>query len=124
MNLFYLLEEVSCGSGNNLVQIDKIVPQTITFFVQILKILVPIILIVLGMLDLAKAVMANDDKEMKEAQKKLIHRIVYAVVIFFVVALVQFVFGRLDAADGTSDKKSCINCFINYSKANCSQSGN
>ena len=38
-----------------------------------------IILIIFGMLDLAKAVMANDDKEMKEAQKKLIKRIVYAL---------------------------------------------
>ena len=70
------------------------------------------------MLDMAKAVMANEEKEMKEAQKKLIKRIIYAVIIFFIVALVQFVFGRLAKADtngGNVDKNdtaACISCFI------------
>ena len=106
----YLLENVTCGS----VTIDKIVPGTIYLFITILKIAIPIILIIFGILDLAKAVMANDDKEMKEAQKKLIKRIVYAVVVFFVVALVQFVFTTL--AKNSSDQSSptvCIDCFIN-----------
>lgn len=100
------------------IDIDPIVPGTIRLFVTILKLAIPIILIIFGILDLAKAVMANDDKEMKEAQKKLIHRIVYAVVVFFVVALVQFVFNQLAKADNNGanvDKNntaSCIACFI------------
>ena len=99
------------------VDIDPIVPGTIRTFVTILKIAIPIILIIFGMLDLSKAVMANDDKEMKEAQKKLIHRIIYAVVVFFVVSLVQFVFGRLADTDTKSDVNKgnisqCIDCFI------------
>lgn len=121
MNMVYLLETVKCGS----IEIDSIVPGTISAFVTILKIVVPIILIVLGMLDMAKAVMANEEKEMKEAQKKLIKRLIYAVVIFFVVALVQFLFSQLDNADGQSGNNvdkggttSCINCFINN---NCSR---
>ena len=105
------------------IDIDPIVPGTIRLFVSILKLAIPIILIIFGILDLAKAVMANDDKEMKEAQKKLIHRIVYAVVVFFVVALVQFVFGRLASADTGADKNidendtsACISCFISDKK--------
>lgn len=105
------------------INIDPIVPGTVRLFVNILKIAIPIILIVFGILDLAKAVMANDDKEMKEAQKKLIRRIVYAVVVFFVVALVQFVFGKLADADndtGTNINRSsvsdCIACFISDGK--------
>ena len=108
------------------ISIDPIVPGTIRLFVSILKLAIPIILIIFGILDLAKAVMANDDKEMKEAQKKLIHRIVYAVVIFFVVALVQFVFSQLAKADNGSgnnvDKNNtaaCISCFIS-DEAQCS----
>lgn len=101
------------------IDIDPIVPKTVSTFVTILKIAIPIILIVLGMLDLAKAVMANEEKEMKEAQKRLIKRIIYAVVVFFVVALVQFVFGRLANADANNaninkdNTMSCISCFIN-----------
>lgn len=114
MNMVNVLNDVKCGT----IVIDSIIPGTISKFVTILKIAVPLILIVLGMLDLAKAVMANEEKEMKEAQKKLIKRIIYAVVIFFVVALVQFVFSQLSEADtnnanGTSNATACISCFIN-----------
>ena len=99
------------------IEIDPIVPGVIRTFVTVLKIVIPIVLIVLGMLDMAKAVMANEEKEMKEAQKKLIKRIIYAVIIFFVVALVQFVFVKLAEADtnGNIDKPdtaACISCFI------------
>lgn len=111
MNMVYLLRDVSCGA----ITIDAIVPNTISLFVTILKIAIPIILIILGMLDMAKAVMANEEKEMKEAQKKLIKRLIYAVVIFFIVALVQFLFKQLDNANGGESvgASSCINCFIN-----------
>ena len=110
MNLVNFLADVKCGG----MTVDQIIPGTVSTVVTILKIAVPIILIVLGMIDLAKAVMANEEKEMKEAQKKLVKRIVYAVLIFFVVALVQFVFARLDEANGNKiNATSCINCFIN-----------
>lgn len=116
MELFNLLATAKCS-----IDIDPIVPGTIRTFVTILKIVVPIILVVLGMLDMAKAVMANEEKEMKEAQKKLIKRVIYAIVIFFVVALVQFVFGRLATADNGggnvngNDTAACISCFISNS---------
>lgn len=121
MNLFSMLE---CS-----IDIDPIVPGTIRTVVTVLKIAIPIILVIFGMLDIAKAVMANDDKEMKEAQKKLIHRIIYAVVVFFIVALVQFVFARLAKADSNQDNlggevggnnniSQCISCFIS-SDATC-----
>lgn len=99
------------------IDIDPIVPGTVRIFVTTLKIVVPIVLVVLGMLDMAKAVMSNDEKEMKEAQKTLIKRVIYAVVIFFIVALVQFVFGRLAEADKSDNideqhTPACISCFI------------
>ena len=110
------------------IDIDPIVPAFTSGCITVLKIVIPIILIVLGMIDLAKAVMSNDDKVMKEAQGKLIKRIVYAVIIFFVVAIVQFVFGLLgSASDNASDSNmeynkdnitSCINCFVNNEDCN------
>lgn len=110
----FLLRTVQCGN----MEIDSIIPGTISTVVNILKIAIPIILIIFGMLDLSKAVMANEEKEMKEAQKKLIKRIIYAVLVFFVIALVQFVFSQLaksdsDNANGSKGATSCISCFIN-----------
>ena len=58
----------------------------------IIQIGIPIILVVLGTLDLGKAVIAGKEDEMKNAQKMLIRRCVYAVLVFFVVTIVTLVF--------------------------------
>ena len=55
---------------------------------NIIKILVPVILIIMGAIDLTKAVMASDDKEIKAATSKLIKRAIAAVAVFFIVTLV------------------------------------
>ena len=70
--------------------------------IPLIQIGIPIILILLGMIDLGKAVMASKEDEIKAAQKLLIKRIIYAVAIFFVVLIVQVVFGLLDT---TGDKE-------------------
>lgn len=67
----------------------KLIGQVINIF----KIVIPIIIVLLAMVDLGKAVMAGEEKEIKTAQKMLIKRLIYGVVIFFVVTLVQTVFG-------------------------------
>ncbi len=116
-NLGMVLATTKVCGGN---EIDMIIPTFTSAIMNLVMIFIPIILIAYGMLDLAKAVMANDDKVMKEAQTKLIHRIIYAVVIFFVVAIVKLVFGMLASASEQSDVNSvdkssitsCINCFI------------
>lgn len=61
--------------------------------IPIIQIGIPIILILLGMIDLGKAVMASKEDEIKSAQKLLIKRCIYAVAIFFVVFIVQVVIG-------------------------------
>lgn len=110
MSNLFMLDNVTCGG----ITIDGMVPAFTSAVVNIIKILIPIILIIFGILDLAKAITGNDEKVMKEAQSKLIKRIVYAVIVFFVVALVQFVFGVLGNAGGDSSATSCVDCFINH----------
>ncbi len=74
--------------------------------VLILQIAIPVIIILLGTLDLGKAVMAGDDKKIKEAQKMLLMRIIYGVAIFFVVVIIKFVFQLVGA--GTDNV--CFTC--------------
>ena len=57
-------------------------------FMPLVQIAIPIILIVYGVIDLGKAVIASDEKEIKAAQSRLIKRIIYAALIFFVPMLV------------------------------------
>lgn len=113
----FILDTVSCGG---LGDFDAMIPAFTSLAVNAIKVVVPILLIFFGMLDLAKAVMSNDEKEMKGAQGKFIRRAIYAVVVFFVVAVVQLVFSTLGNAEQNSeDNKStenaanCISCFIN-----------
>lgn len=63
--------------------------------VNIIRFAVPIFLILLGSIDLAKAVIAGKEDEMKKAQGTLIKRAVYALAVFLVVTLVIFVMGLL-----------------------------
>ena len=106
------------GCGN--VKIDPILPAVTSTLVTIIKIGIPLALVFLGMLDLGKAVMANDEKVMKEAQSRLIKRFVYAIVIFLLVAIVQLVFNLIGNAgkDSDTDTESgniadCIDLFVN-----------
>ena len=74
---------------------------------RILIVGIAIILIILGTIDLGKAVIASDDKEVKAAQGRLIKRFIYAALIFFVTTLVSVLMdlvskGGDDAGDTTS----------------------
>ena len=79
--------------------------------IPIIQIGIPIVLIVLGMFDLGKAVVASKEDEIKAAQKLLIKRVIYAVLIFFVVFLVTAVFnvvtGSGTGVQGTEKWSDC-----------------
>ncbi len=81
--------------------------------IPLIQIGIPIILIVLGMFDLGKAVVASKEDEIKAAQKLLIKRVIYAVLIFFVVFLVQAIFNVVVSSktgvEGTGNWVDCWN---------------
>lgn len=69
----------------------------------IVQIGIPLILIILGTIDLGKAVISSDDKEVKGAQSRLVKRCIYAVAIFFVATLVIILMDLVAGAVGTTD---------------------
>lgn len=71
---------------------------------------IPIALIVYGTIDLGKAVIASDEKEIKAAQSRLIKRFIYAALVFLVVALVE-AFMNLVASGGEGDTTSWKSCW-------------
>ncbi|MDD6878625.1 MAG: hypothetical protein PUD59_00120 [bacterium] len=73
---------------------------------------IPILLILMGTLDLGKAVVSNDEKEIKGATSKLIKRAIMAVAVFFVTTLVYAVLGWVapsteNNVQGAIDYKKC-----------------
>lgn len=81
----------------------------------IIQIGIPILLILFGSLDLGKAVIANDDKEIKGATTKLIKRALIALAVFFVVWFVKLVFGWLATSGEGKDvsEQSWFDCWDN-----------
>ena len=69
----------------------KVIAMALIFIIRVIKegifpilqIAIPIILLVLCTFDLGKAVINSDDKENKKIIKRLIRRLVYAILIFF-----------------------------------------
>lgn len=59
--------------------------------VNIIKIVVPILLIVLGTIDFGKAIFVNDEGEMKKSQTKFIKRLIIAVAFFLVPTLLTLI---------------------------------
>lgn len=78
--------------------------------IYIIRIGIPIIVVLLGTLDLGKAVIAGEDKKIKEAQKAFIRRLIYGVAIFFVFTIVKMVFGLLNVDLDKGDNKICWQC--------------
>lgn len=77
---------------------------------EVLKVvftIVPIILIVLVMIDIAKNVIAKNDEDMDKNKKLAIKRAIYAVFIFFVPTVVNIFMGAI--GDLASDYSSCMN---------------
>ena len=58
----------------------------------ILQIVIPIILLVLCTFDLGKAVIGSDDKENKKLLKRIVRRLVYAILIFFFITVLNLLF--------------------------------
>lgn len=87
-------------------------------FVKIgIQIGVPIILIIVGMVDFAKAVAAKDEGEIKKAQNGLIKKAIAAVLVFFVMTIVGLLMSIIGYNKDEYD--NCITCVRNPFASGC-----
>ena len=87
--------------------------QLVGTFLMVFKIVIPIILTILGMVDLGRAVVAQDDKEVGKSAKKFAVRIVSAVVIFFIPTIVGYILSLVNSfndEDVQTDLSACSEC--------------
>lgn len=104
MNMFDIL--ASCAGGT--IQFEDVLPSTISAIVNILKIAIPIMVIIFGLIDLGKAVMAQKEDEIKKGQQTFLKRLMAAAIVFFVVVIAEFLVGLL-AKDDT-EKSTITGC--------------
>lgn len=72
---------------------------------SIIQYVVPVVLILLGSIDLVKAVTQGKEEDIKKGQKTLITRAVAAVIVFLIPLIVSVIMGLI----GSNDWKSCWN---------------
>lgn len=77
----------------------------------LIQIGIPILLILMGSIDLGKAVLSSDDKEIKGATSKLIKRAIAAVAVFFIVTLVTVIMNMISDQGKVKSGNSWEKCW-------------
>lgn len=85
--------------------------QIIGWVLWVFKIVIPIVIIVFGMIDLGKAVVASKDDEIKKSVKSLVMRAIAGIIIFFIPTLVAAIFSLVgEFNDNRAEYDKCAIC--------------
>ena len=90
----------------------------IGYILLIVKIVIPLLLIIFGVIDLFKAVTGGKDGEITKSLKTFIFRLIAGVAIFFIPTIISFIFSLVDGFDSVeSEFDICQKCILNVT--NC-----
>lgn len=110
MNLFYFLT-----TSDKLCNTLEPIMTLVGYVIYGIKVVVPVILIVMGMIDLTRAIMQKDDSEIKKAQVSLVKKLVVGVCVYLVITIVGLIM-QLINADGY---ENCVNCAFDPFGGDC-----
>lgn len=121
LNLINVLEVTDEATSMCMgIEVPNTLFNTVATVINFIKIAVPLLLIVWGMLDFAKAIIAKKEDDIKSHQKMFVSRVISAVLVFFIIFVVQLVFSTLDKVETKSGSSSdtgsiwdCTKKFIN-----------
>lgn len=86
------------------------------------KIIIPVLLIIIGVIALGKAVISDDDKELKKCLSLMLKKFILAVCIFFIPTVVTMLFGLVtDFNEVKDDYEACKTCIVKPNGDTCTQ---
>ncbi len=120
MDLIYMLDAADSTLCEGIL-IPNVIFNAVSTIIKGIKIIVPVLLIIWGMMDFAKSVVAKKEEDIKKYQKAFVSRLISALIVFLIIFIVQLavnlVSGVEDStnSEGTtvSDIWSCSKKFIN-----------
>lgn len=118
--MYSLYADVSCAGLAT--TFSSQIPYMVNLIITVIQIAVPVILILFGMLDLGKAVMAQKEDEIKKSQGMFVKRLLSAALVFFVVIIVQVVTKLVAGSEG-NNIWDCVDCFVNGPTERASANG-
>ena len=86
----------------------------IAIIYNVIRIGIPLILVIMGMLDLGKAVISQKEDDIKKNQKIFVSRLIAAALVFFVFTIVTLVLSLV--ADDSARITTCLNDILSYKK--------
>ena len=101
-----------CGDN---VKLPAFLPNIVSKLYILIQILVPVVLVILGTMDLLKGITAGKDDEIRKAQQAFFKRLIAAVLVFFVFAAV-----KLTLSLTTKKSKNLLNCVDCIIRNKCS----
>lgn len=81
--------------------------------INMIRYLVPILLIILGILDFIKSIASDDDGEIKKAGSRFVRRLIAAALVFIVPLILQFVLNIFSIPGLDPNNPFCV-LFINF----------
>lgn len=118
MDLIQVLADMEwCEHTGSMGQIQDMVSLVIT----VIQIAIPLLLIVYGMLDLGKAVVASKEDDIKKGQQMFIKRLISAALVFLIIFIVKILISVVAPKKASNDNDlqtsetiiDCVNHFIN-----------
>jgi hypothetical protein len=105
--------QVECGGIKN---IPARVPGFTSMLIDVVQVVVPIILVIMGVIDLLKAVSGQKEDEIQKGRQVLFKRLIMGFLIFMITSMVKLIVNF--AADTTALRDGiveCVDCFISGS---------
>ena len=106
-----------CQALGDQVQIDEQVAHIVKYVILVIQIAVPVILVVMGTIDLTKGLVSQKEDEIASGRKIFIKRLITGALIFFVFAIVKLVISV--AGNDSGSIMSCAKCFIEEPSSSC-----
>lgn len=101
---------VSCGGGL-MDGIPSLIPKIVSIAYIMIQVAVPVVLVIMGSMDLFKGITAGKEEDIKKGQQMFIKRLIAAALVFFAFVIVKILISAV--ADGTgADLLECTECFI------------
>lgn len=103
--------KVSCGNVTN---IPAKIPELTSFAITMIQVAVPVILVIMGSIDLFKGITAQKEDEIKKGQQMFIKRLIVGALIFFVIVFAKLIISVI-ADSNSANIIECIDCFLSDS---------
>ena len=119
--LLFVLSCENCFAANKFCDKSGVLQafRIVGILLLIIKILVPVIIILTGIISMSRAVIAEDESEIKKCISVLISKVIVGAIIFFIPTIIYAVLQSVEKVGKTRlEFGKCTMCTVNIEQCN------